>query len=74
MKIEIAMQTGGGLQFVVRAETDAERIVLRQFETEYRQRKFWLHGFTTSCDGTGLGPHSFNFGTIEVEETECQPT
>ncbi len=68
MRIEIAGQTGGGVQFVVYAENDADRVVLAVFEKQTREdfAQPWIHGFTNRCDDKMIGPQSFNFGTRKV--------
>lgn len=63
MKIRIADQTGGGIQFVVEAENDAERVVLGTFLTQTKEFFFHLHGASYSGDNM-IGPSAFNFGTL----------
>jgi len=64
MRVEIASQTGQPVpQFIIYAETDAERLVMQQFVTYsyYEPRPvFWLHGWTYGMGMTGVS--SFNFG------------
>lgn len=63
MKIRLAGQTNGGLQFIVSAETDAERVVLTAFGEQSRRETVHIHGWTYHGDNM-IGPSSFNFGTI----------
>lgn len=64
MKIRMEESTGCPVpQFVVEAETEDERLMLRAFSTfpDYTKEKweFRFHGWTLSC---GQGATSFNFG------------
>jgi hypothetical protein len=67
MKVELRIQPGHPVpQFLIFAETDAERVVLRNFieypiDSEVPVR-FWIHG--TQHDETGM--LSFNFGYAKV--------
>jgi hypothetical protein len=65
MHIRLSGQTGGGIQFVVHADSDADQVALQAFQEQVRANQFWLHGFASAGDGRGLGPASFNFGTIK---------
>ncbi|KKK73069.1 hypothetical protein LCGC14_2897550 [marine sediment metagenome] len=52
-------------QFVVHAESEIERGLLRRFVNKARTKgwKFWLHGSCYSCDLQSVT--SFNFGCIK---------
>ena len=52
-------------QFVVYAENEIERGLLRRFANKARTKgwRFWLHGSCYSCDLGGVT--SFNFGCIK---------
>ena len=53
-------------QFIVYAEDEMERAILRRFVNHRKGWKFWLHGSNTKCDLSGVS--SFNFGWINVGE------
>jgi len=58
----------GAGQFVVFAENEVERGLLRRFTNQNRKKgwKFWMHGSGYSCDLHGVT--NFNFGFVKEEE------
>lgn len=62
MRVEWTETGKGELQFVVYAESREERLVLRVFREQQTGARMHLHGWTYG--GGGIGPSSFNFGTI----------
>ncbi len=66
MKIRYAEDAGCPFgQFVIRAETADERVILSKFqEGQSNKWKFWLHGMCYDSNLPG-GPYSFNFGWIK---------
>lgn len=67
MKIEVANSTGWpGIQFVVRAESDSDRVVIGQVQkalSEEGKGRPWIHGCVFSGDLRAYT--SFNFGWME---------
>ena len=61
MKIRVAESTGCPVpQFIVEAENDQERLILKSFVTFSKDKwKFHLHGFSSN---KREGVASFNFG------------
>jgi hypothetical protein len=58
---------GVGIQLFVHAETPEERAVIAELEAEVnRTRKFYLSGFTRTCDGNPH-PDGFRFGTYKAD-------
>lgn len=51
--------SGGSIQFIVEAETPADKVLIDVFYQQYRQRPFTFHGITSDISGA----KSFNFGT-----------
>jgi hypothetical protein len=72
MKIEVASTSGWpGFQFVVRAENDADRVIIGQVQRalgEPNKGKPWFHGCTYSGDLQAYT--SFNFGWLEEKYFE----
>lgn len=60
MKIEVATQFGGGMQFIVKAENEQDEVLLALFAQQTGKEDFCLHGFTQQ---TGPRVTDFNFGT-----------
>lgn len=67
MKIEVASTPSWpGFQFVVRAETDADQVILGQVSralSEKGKGRPWIHGVVYSVDAQAHT--SFNFGWLE---------
>lgn len=65
MRIEVCDSTGEDMQFVVYAETDAERVLLNIFTKKNMNPAlmFWMHG--SSYVSGSKGCESFNFGFIK---------
>lgn len=67
MRVRFAAATGCPMgQFVIEAENDDERAILRQFvNTDQKVWRFWLHGTSGTLRVPYTGPDSFNFGWIK---------
>lgn len=74
MRIEPRESTGRAEpQFVVTAETDAERLLLKQFTEKWwddGESEFHLHGW--GYNSSQMGVQHFNFGWIEALRFELQ--
>jgi len=69
MKVTVAAQSDGNLQFIIEAENHSDRVVLGCFECQTKGKALTLHAFHKANDGKEqLGPLSCRFGTGRQEE------
>lgn len=68
MRIDFTDQAGGGIQFIITAENQAERLVLKVFGEQAGAAKLQIiaTGYRTPI---GLGPETVRIGTAPGEQT-----
>ena len=68
MKARFAHDVGAGIQVVVIAETDDERLLMVCFVQQVQRLGFHLHGYGGASSNPGLD--NFNFGSLPPKKEE----